>query len=80
MIVAAFAEPRKPRPVFISACASSRCWGVMSFMGRPLRSRGMKCQLTRSASSKAKVARVFCSGESEARNTAATWAICAPAS
>src|SRR4029453_1614460 len=50
MIVVAFSSPLALSPVPRSAIASLRWSGVISFKGKPFRSRGMKCQLSRSSS------------------------------
>ena len=82
-IVSAFFTPSSLRPVFKSARASATCGAVMSLIGSPFRSRGMKCQFTRSpfaSLSNGNVACAFCSGVSEVRNAFAAFDISTDAS
>src|SRR5262245_15079233 len=75
MIVVVFSSPLALRPVARSAFASLRWSGVISLSGRPLRSRGMKCQFSRSSFLKSNLALACCSGERDFRKPCAAAAM-----
>lgn len=75
MIVTAFKTPLSPSPVVINACANNRCCGFISFIGNPTRTRGMKCQFSRSSPANGNIALPFCSASKVPKNAFATSAI-----
>ncbi len=66
MIVVAFRPPLRLVPDWIRPKARARCSGFIALIGKPLRSRGMKCQLSRSGESKVNVACSRCESSSAA--------------
>ncbi len=78
MIVVAFKKPDPPSPDWIRPNASARCSGLSSLIGRPLRPRGMKCQLSRSGESYGYVALAACACDSDSTNRSAATAMRLP--